>query len=148
MTRLKLWMRVIGGFYIFLGMINTPPFTAARMRVQYPTLDLELGHLAVKAINDLWFMFGVETAVIGLMLFIASAAPVQNKILAQTVLLLELVRGILMDLYWLSRGYYDPVPYIAWIIIHLAIILSGWYLLRQTESFSRTKSTESSWQTN
>lgn len=47
MKRLKLWMRIIGGFYIFLGVINSPPVVAARMSFQYPALDLELDHLAV-----------------------------------------------------------------------------------------------------
>ena len=145
MKELKLWMRIIGGFYIFLGLINTPPVIAARMQMQYPALDLGLNHLAVKAINDLWFVFGVEMAVVGVMLLFASTVPLQNKILVQTVLVLELVRGIVMDIYWLSRGYYAPAPYIVWIIIHLAIVLSGWLLLRRAESNPEKHKAESSW---
>jgi len=134
MHRLKTWMRVVGGFYIFLGLLNTPPVVAARMSAQYPTLGVGLDHVAAKAINDLWFMFGVETAVIGLMLIIASGAPLQGKLLVQTVLLLELTRGVLTDAYWISRGYYDNVFYAVWIVIHLAIIISGWRALRRAES--------------
>lgn len=145
MKRLKLWMQIIGGFYILLGVINSPPIVAARMRMQYPALDLALDHLAVKAINDLWFVFGVEMAVVGMMLLFASTTPLQNRILVQTVLVLEFVRGIVMDVYWLSRGYYAPTPYVAWIMIHLATILSGWILLRQAEHNHETRRAASSW---
>lgn len=44
------------------------------------------------------------------MLLIGSGAPLRNAILVKTVLLLELTRGILMDLYWLSRGYHAGPP--------------------------------------
>jgi hypothetical protein len=126
-------MRVIGGFYIFLGLINTPPVVAARMGLQYPTLDLALDHVAVKAINDLWFVFGTEMAVVGFMLIVGSAAPLRSKILVQTVLLLELIRGILLDVYWIGRGYYVNFHYVAWIVIHLVIIVSGWRAVQRAE---------------
>lgn len=141
-TRLKWWMRIIGGFYLLLGVINTPPLMAARMSVQYPFLELGLDHLAVKAIVDLWFVFGAESAVIGFVLLVASATPLRNKILVKMVLLLELVR-ILLDLFWISRGYYDFAPYIIWIVFHLAIVLSGWRLLRRTETSSDRDGAES-----
>ena len=80
------------------------------------------------------------------MLLIASTAPLNNKILIQTVLVLELVRGIFMDVYWLSRGYYDSAPYIIWIVIHLVIIVSGWRLLQKAEASSDAAPAKSSWQ--
>lgn len=141
-TRLKWWMRIIGGFYLLLGVINTPPLMAARMSVQYPFLELGLEHLTVKAILDLWFVFGAESAVLGFMLLVASAAPLHNKILVQMVLLLELVR-IILDLFWIGRGYYGVAPYTIWIVFHAAIILSGWRLLRQAETSSDRHGTES-----
>lgn len=134
-TRLKWWMRTIGAFYLLLGVINTPPLLAVRMGVQYPFLELGLDHLAVKAIIDLWFVFAAETAVLGFMLLVASAAPLHNKIVVQMVLLLELVR-ILLDLFWIGRGYYDVAPYVIWIAFHAVIILSGRRLLRQAETSS------------
>lgn len=146
MKNLTLWMRIVGGFYLLLGLFNTPPVIAARMNLHYPTLELGLDHVAVKAINDLWFMFGLEVAVIGLMLLIGSAVPLQNKILVQTVLLLELVRGIFVDVYWIGRGYYVAAPYIIWIVLHLAIIVSGWYFLRQADTRSEVAIEASSWQ--
>lgn len=79
------------------------------------------------------------------MLLIGSGAPLRNAILVKTVLLLELTRGILMDLYWLSRGNYAVTPCMIWIVIHLAIILRGWYLWRQaeTETGSEPRTAES-----
>lgn len=145
MRNLKRWMRLVGGFYLFLGVLNTPPVVAARMSMQYPFLELGSDHMAVKAINDLWFVFGAETAVIGLMLLLGSASPLPNKILVQTVVLLEVVRTLL-DAYWISRGYYDTAPYIIWIVIHLAIILSGWRLLQQAKGSPDMEAAESSWQ--
>lgn len=133
MNRLRTWMRIVGGFYVFLGLINTPPVVAARMGLQYPNLELALDHMAVRAINDLWFVFGTEMAVIGIMLIVGSGEPLRGKILVQTVLLLELIRGILLDVYWISRGYYVNFHYAAWIVIHLIIIVSGWRALQQAE---------------
>jgi hypothetical protein len=134
MDRLKLWMRLVGGFFILTGLFNTPPVIVARMNNHYPTLGLDSGHVALAIITDLWFMFGVETAVIGLMLIVGSACPLRNKLLVQTVLLLELTRGVLTDIYWITRGYSESLFYIGFIVVHLAIIVTGWYALRRAES--------------
>jgi hypothetical protein len=127
-------MRLVGGFFILIGLLNTPPVIAARMTSQYPTLGIDPGHVAPAIITDLWFMFGVETTVIGLMLIAGSASPLRNKLLVQTVLFLELTRGVLTDFYWITRGYSENVVYIGWIVIHLVIIVTGWYALRRAES--------------
>lgn len=129
---MKRWMRIVGGFYLLLGVLNAPPLFVNRLGMQYPFLELAADHPAVMAIVDLWFVFGVESAVLGVMLLIAAAQPRRNVILVQLVLLLELSR-IAMDLFWISRGYYDAAPYAGWIVIHLLIIVSGRRLLQQPE---------------
>jgi hypothetical protein len=146
MDRLKLWMRLVGGFFILIGLFNTPPVIAARMNSHYPTLGLDPGHVALAIITDLWFLFGLETAVIGLMLIVGSASPLRNKLLVQTVLLLELTRGVLTDIYWITRGYSESVFYIGFIVIHLVIIVTGWYALRRAETHARKASPEANYQ--
>jgi hypothetical protein len=146
MRKLKIWMRVVGGFYLFLGLFNLPPVVAARIDFQYSMLALPPDHVAVQAINDLWFVFGAETAVIGLMLLVGAIRPLRSKILVQTVLLLELVR-VLLDGYWIARGYYDNAfMYAGFIVIHLAIAFSGWYALRQAASGPRAAAAEATLQ--
>jgi hypothetical protein len=147
MDRLRLWMRLVGGFFILIGLFNTPPVIAARMTTHYPTLGLDPGHVALAIITDLWFMFGLETAVIGLMLIAGSVNPLGNKILVQTVLILELTRGILVDIYWIGRGYSESIFYIGWIVIHLVIIVTGWYALRRAESRAKEVSSPAPYQT-
>lgn len=138
MKRLKWWMLIVGAFYIVLGFINTPPLMTLRFNMQYPTIDLPVADSAVQALIDMWFVFGVEMLVVGVLLMVASRNPLQNKILVITVIVLELVRGILMDAYWLTRGIYTSAPYLIWIIIHLVILLSGFVLLRRAQRETRT----------
>lgn len=43
---------------------------------------------------------------------------------------LELVRGIVDDVYMLSRGY-EPAIYVGWIVLHIIIIATGLWALRK-----------------
>jgi hypothetical protein len=132
MRSLKWWMRLVGGFYILLGLINTPPVIAARIPIIYPYLSQQLESAAVQLLIDVWFMFGVEILVMGAMLLVASQSPWKNRILVYTILWLELTRGIGIDLYWITRGLYDNTFYIGFAIVHLIIILTGWVALANT----------------
>lgn len=131
MNRLKWWMRIVGGFYILLAIQNLPFIVSSRISTQYPALDAPVESVAVQALIDMWFLFGVEIGVVGLMLLIASRAPVKNKILVQTVLALELLRGVAIDLYWVAKGDYVEGFYIGFAIVHAVIIVTGWLFLRR-----------------
>lgn len=126
---LQRWMRIVGGFYILLALFNTPPVIAARFASQYPALELAVDSAAAQALIDVWFMFGLEVAVIGVALVWLSRDPLRALPLVWVVLALELVRGIADDLYLLARGY-DPVVYLVWIVLHLVIVVTGLLSIR------------------
>ena len=134
MSKLKWWMRVIGVFYIFLMVLNLPPVVLARLSTQYEGLTAPVESVAVQGLADIWLTFGVDMGLVGVMLLIASRAPWRNRILVYTVLLLELVRGIALDVFFIMRGYYANEFMVAWIVVHAIIIVAGWISLRQAEA--------------
>lgn len=134
MNKLKWWMRIIGLFYVFLMVANLPPVVLARLGTQYRGLTTPVESVAVQGLADIWFTFGVDMGMVGVMLLVASRAPWRNRILVYAVLLLELVRGIVLDVFFIARGYYANEFMVAWIVIHSVIIVAGWISLRQAEA--------------
>lgn len=132
MVRLKWWMRIVGVFYIILGIGFIPPLNELRIRSLVPiTAGPET--IEYKALIDWTFVFGLDLLVIGAMLVYGSRHPLRNIILAQTVVLLELIRGVLDDIYYISRGYVFVPFYIGFIVVHLIIIVTGVLFWRQAE---------------
>jgi hypothetical protein len=131
MRYLQWWMRIVGGLYVLNGFTNLPSMVADRLNIQYTGLNVPLESVAAQALIDMWFMFGTEIAIIGVMLILASRDPFQHIVLVQTVLLLELFRGIAQDIYWMTRGYYDNGFYIIFIVLHVVIIVTGLAFSRQ-----------------
>ena len=133
---LQRWMRIVGSLYVALGLFNTPPVTAARFPAQYPDLGVTVDSMPAQALVDVWFMFGLEVAVIGVALLIASREPSRHLALVWTVMALEVVRGIADDLYLLARGY-EVTPYVIWIVVHAAIVVTGLWALRRAQLLPR-----------
>ncbi len=133
---LRRWMRIVGGFYILLGLFNTPPVVAARFPVQYPDVGVAVDSMPAQALIDVWFMFGLEVAVIGIALLIAARNPARNLALVWTVLALEVVRGIADDIYLLTRGH-EVAPNVIWILVHTVIVGTGLLALRRAQLLSR-----------
>ena len=129
---LQRWMRIVGGFYVLMGLFNTPPVIAARFPAQYPDLGVAVDSMPAQALVDVWFMFGLEVAVIGGALMIAVRNPARHLPLVWTVLALEVVRGIADDVYLLARGY-EVMPYVIWLVVHAAIIATGLLALRRAQ---------------
>ncbi len=123
-------MRIVGGFYVLMGIFNTPLIIEARLPMQYPELGVPVDSDAARALIDTWFMFGLEVFVIGIALIYFSRHPVRHLALVWTVLGLELVRGIADDVYLIARGY-DSIIYYVWILIHLLIVIAGLFAIRR-----------------
>ncbi|MEX2548735.1 MAG: BphX family protein [Nitriliruptoraceae bacterium] len=126
---LRRWMRIVGGCYVLLALFNTPPVITARFEAQYPDLEVAVDSPAAGALVDVWFMFGLEVVVIGAALLFLARDPLRGLPLVWVVLALEVVRGILDDVYLLARGH-DPVIYLGWIVIHLVIVVTGLLAIR------------------
>lgn len=133
---LQRWMRIVGSFYVALGLFNTPPVIAARFPAQYPDLGVTVDSMPAQTLVDVWFMFGLEVAVIGVALLIAARNPARHLALVWTVLALEVVRGIADDVYMLARGY-EVAFYVIWIVLHAVIVVTGLLALRRAQLLPR-----------
>lgn len=130
MGNLKWWMRVVGSFYILLfimaALLRLPP----KVMLTGQGIDYQVENFAHKLLVDTWVMFGLELGVIGVALWLAARNPWQNRVLVWTVIGLEVVRGIIDDIYMLARGY-DIVFYVGWIVVHSIIIVWAYFALKQ-----------------
>lgn len=129
-TPLVWWMRIVGTFYLFLFVMIV--FVRLPLQTFAPEETLALaasGDPIARYLVDTWVMFGLEVGVIGIALIIASRHVAQARLLVWTVLGIELVRGIVDDMYMIARGY-EPGGFIAWIVIHSTIIITGYLALR------------------
>lgn len=122
-------MRIVGIFYLLLFISSAIVKLPFRTMFDGVLAQAAAGDLTAKMLIDTWVMFGLEMGVIGAALIIASRIPDQARVLVWTVLGLELVRGIIDDIYMIARGY-EITIYIGWIVIHTIIIITGIIALR------------------
>ncbi len=132
MKKLTWWFRVVGLVYIFLGIGFIPALNAARLPMMLSGFDAPIGGIAYRGLLDFTFMFGLDMLVIGVFLLYASRQPARHIWLVWLIVALELVRGIFDDLYMIAQGYTTPI-YIAFIVLHLVIIVTGIAFVRQTD---------------
>ncbi len=129
MTKTKWWLRIVGGFYLLLGVgslwvLFVNPQTFGDM------FPFAADNSAIRAFSDAWLIFVLEMGVLGSIMVYASREPARNRILVLTVAILELIRGAGGDLLWMTRGW-PTSNYIPFMIVHLIIAVSGILFLRQ-----------------
>ena len=129
MKRLRWWMRVVGTFYLLLFVLGAIIKLPVEQTLAQAGVLMDQTNLAHRFLVDTWVMFALELGVIGAALWFFSDRPYESRALIWTVLGLELIRGIVDDIYMLIRGY-DPAFYIGWIVLHTIIILTGLWSLR------------------
>lgn len=124
MKKLAWWFRIVGAIYILLGIGFIPTLNAARLPMMIPDFDAPIGGVAYRGILDFTFMFGFEMMVVGSFLLHASRTPRHNLNLVWLIVWLEVVRGILHDMYMISQGY-DLAFMLGFTLLHLVIISTG-----------------------
>lgn len=133
MKSLKWWFRIVGVFYLLLALMNLyfvlidQSFIATSTAFPFPeTSD------TVQAFIDGWSPFAFE--VLGLATFMLWASRNPGRFLGAVWLIiwLELLHGVVDDIYLIARGY-DPVGYTIFIMIHLIIIITGVLFVRKAE---------------
>jgi BphX-like protein len=130
MSKLKWWMRIVGVFYLVQFVVMV--VVKAPIRTLAPENTLELastGDRIAMLLVDTWIAFGIEVGVIGAALLLASRVPERAKVLAWTVIGIELLKGPPYDIYMMTRGY-DSTVFIVWIVVHSIVILTGILALR------------------
>ena len=135
MNKLKWWFRIVGAFYLLLTLMNVYFLYFGDGAMFADTLPAPMNSepLAVRAFMDAWEVFVLELGVLGVMALVASRAPLENKIMAWTIIWAEVFRGVLADAMWIVRGY-DAGSYAVFIVIHLLIISSGVWFVRQAQA--------------
>ncbi len=136
MRSLKWWFRIVGAVYMLLGLGFLPTLNAARLPQLLPGFDAPTGGVAYRALLDYTLMFGLDLFVIGAFLLAAARAPQRYVPVVWLVIALEVVRGILDDLYMLARGYAAPI-YLGFIVLHVIIIVTGIVSVRQLQAEER-----------
>ena len=135
MKKLTWWFRIVGVFYLLLTLLNLWALFFGGNQLFADTLrpPLNAEPLAVRSFMDAWMVFVFELGVLGAMALVASRQPAQSRILAWTIIWAEVFRGILGDAVWIGLGY-DATSYAVFIVIHLAIIVTGMLFLRQSQA--------------
>ncbi|MBI3165898.1 MAG: BphX family protein [Chloroflexi bacterium] len=135
MNKLKWWFRIVGGFYLLLAAMNLWALFLGGGQIFADILPAPMNTdaLAVRAFADAWLVFVFELGVLGAMALVASRAPVQNRIMAWTLIWAEVFRGVVGDVVWITRGY-DVASYAIFIVIHLVIIVTGVMFARQAQA--------------
>lgn len=124
------WMQFVGAFYV----LNFVAMAIARAPIRTFGPDgalarADAGDPIASFLVDTWVTFGLEVGAVGVAVLIASRHPLQARGVVWTVLAIELVRGILNDLYFIARGI-NVTGYLIWVVIHLVIIVTGLVALR------------------
>lgn len=120
MNRVRWWMRIVGVIYLFMAGATVPlrgnlhpALPGIPFHEQYP-----------QRMEDYQFLGGLAFAALGVGLLLGSRDPRQSLVLVWTVVLLEILRGLLGDAYLLGRG--APVySYGVLLLLHTAIMASG-----------------------
>ena len=120
MTRLQWWMRIVGTLYLFVAGASLPFGTGPGSALPGIPFDQQYP----QRLEDLQFLNGLIYGVLGAALLFASREPRRNLILVWTVILLEIVRGLLGDAYLLGRGA-PGYSYLILLLIHLVIMATG-----------------------
>ncbi len=132
MKKLKWWLIIVGALYSLLGMANlygtfiNPAFYAGNL--PYPA-----DPAIVKAFVHGWSPFAFEIVGLGTFMLWASRAPRRYLGAVWLLVWLELLHGVLDDLYLIANGF-SAGGYIPFIVIHLIIIVTGVLFVRQAEA--------------
>lgn len=134
MKKLKWWFRIVGAFYLLLALMNLyfvllNPGGMGSM-VKFP---FEASPIATQAFVDGWSPFAFEVLGIGTFMLWASRNPRRYLGAVWLLVWLELLHGVLDDIYLIVRGY-DAVGYLVFIAIHVAIIVTGVLFARKAEA--------------
>ena len=125
MISLVWWLRVVGVLFIvhFIAMV----IARAPIRTLGPADSLDrakAGDPLAKFLVDSWVIFGLENLAIGLVLLWCSGEGEYARALVWMVIAIEVLRGIVADVYMIVRTKKYATS-IVWIVIHSVVIVTG-----------------------
>ncbi len=114
-----------------------PPINEGRLPLLI-TVDVPTTSVVYKSLIDWMFTFGLDLLVTGGFLLYASRNPAKYLNLVWLIIWLEAIRGVLDDIYAITRGIYSVPFYFGFIVVHLVIIGTGIAFVRQAQMASAT----------
>lgn len=136
MKRLQWWMRIVGAFYLLLTIMNLSALILDPQLTMYQSMlpaPMTGNALAARGFADAWFAFIMELMVTGAFLLWASREPLRHLSVVWLVIWFEVFRGIVDDVFLITRGY-DAMGYLGFIVVHLIIIITGVMFARQAQA--------------
>ncbi|MBL7989676.1 MAG: BphX family protein [Chlorobi bacterium] len=118
------WLRVVGGFYLLLTLMNLYGLFLSDGQLFRDILPYASEGTVVRAFMDAWMVFIFELAALAVAMLYAARQPEQSRMLMLAVIAAEILRGVVADAIWITRGY-SAASYIPFIVIHLVIIVTG-----------------------
>lgn len=130
MKKLQWWFRIVGGWYLLLGLMNIYMMFLGSQEYLAQSIPFPADEWAVRAFVDGWSPFLFEMFGIAAFALWASRSPGKHVSAALLLVWLEFTHGVLDDIFLIARGY-EASGYIGFIVIHLIIIVTGLVFSRQ-----------------
>lgn len=121
MQYLRGWMYGVGALYLLMAFVFNPLFLWFLM----PSLGLGLEPAAQQVVTDGVLFIGVIVAVLGIFLLKGANQPHLNRELVKLVIWVELIAGLVLNLYLALRGYGSPLFLVGSALGHGAVALIG-----------------------
>ena len=129
MKKLKWWFRIVGAFYLLLGLVSV--YGTLVNQLSFAQLhEIATNPDVVKAFVIGWSPFTFEMVGIATFMLWASRDPIRYLGAVWLLVWLEFLHGILDDIYLMTNGF-SVSFYIGFIVVHLIIIVTGILFARQ-----------------
>lgn len=134
MNKLKWWLRIVGGWYLLIGLAGffipffNPKLYAADLPPAYARNEL-----AAMASIDMNFVVMLVFLVLGTMMFVAARDPGRARFFIWAMICLEFFAYAVVNVIWTFRGWENTLPIL---ILHLIFGVTGIMFLRQTAAQS------------
>lgn len=125
MRYLSGWMYGVGALYLFMAFLFNPLLVSWAL----PVVGLGLDPGGQRVLADGVFFIGAIVAVLGVFLLRGASQPHLNRELVKLAIWVELIAGLVLNVYLAVRGYGYPLALICFGLLHGAIALVGRHAL-------------------
>ena len=130
MMRLTWWFRIVGLFYLLLGVGNVYSVLSPTHAMFQGRLPISADGSTLNAFVQGWSPFAFEMLAIGSFLLWASRDPLRFRGVVWLIAWMEIWHGIIDDLYLISQGW-DAAGYAVFIAVHAVIVVTGILFVRE-----------------
>ncbi|MFO7275004.1 MAG: BphX family protein [Symbiobacteriaceae bacterium] len=125
MRYLSGWMYGVGVLYLAMALVFNPLLLSYAI----PIIGLGLDPGGQRVLMDGVLFISAIVAVLGVFLLRGARKPHLNRELVKLVIWVELIAGLVLNLYLALRGYGHPLALVAFALLHGAIAAIGLHAL-------------------